>query len=170
MNLKETLRVIPDFPKKGIQFIDITTLLKDKEAFAGTIDKMVELWQGQEIDVIAGPEARGFLLGAPMAYKMGAGVVPVRKPGKLPGDILKGEYELEYGKDALEIHRDAITPGQKVLIVDDLIATGGTLLTTAKLIEELCGEVVGITALVELTFLQGRETLKGYRIESLVKY
>ncbi len=170
MNLKEKIRVIEGFPKEGISFKDITTILQDGEALRYTVDKLIEFVKDKKIDVIVGPEARGFLMGTPIAYKLGVGFVPVRKPGKLPADTIKYEYDLEYGSDALEIHKDSIKPGQKVLIVDDLLATGGTIGSVAKLVEQLGGEVVAINFLIELTGLNGREKLKGYEVNSLVQY
>lgn len=170
MNLKEKIRVIEGFPKEGISFKDITTILQDGEALRYTVDKLIEFVKDKKIDVIVGPEARGFLMGTPIAYKLGVGFVPVRKPGKLPADTIKYEYDLEYGSDALEIHKDSIKPGQKVLIIDDLLATGGTIGSVAKLVEQLGGEVVAINFLIELTGLNGREKLKGYEVNSLVQY
>ncbi|SEF92548.1 adenine phosphoribosyltransferase [Caloramator fervidus] len=170
MDLKEKIRVIEDFPKKGISFKDITTVLKDGEGFKYIIDKIVEKVKDKEIDLVVGPEARGFVLGAPVAYALGVGFVPIRKPGKLPADTLRYEYSLEYGNDALEIHKDAIIPGQRVLIVDDLLATGGTISAVAKLVEELGGVVASMGFVVELTGLKGREKLKGYDVFSLVQY
>ncbi|HOC05790.1 MAG TPA: adenine phosphoribosyltransferase [Bacillota bacterium] len=170
MNLKDTIRIIPDFPKPGIQFIDITTMLKDGKAMKYAFDKMAAMVQDYKIDLVVGPEARGFLIGAPLAYKMGAGFVPVRKSGKLPGEVIEASYQLEYGEDTLQIHKDAITPGIKVLVVDDLLATGGTVWSTADLVRSLGGEIVGFLFLVELTFLKGREKLGGYPVFSLLQY
>lgn len=170
MDLKSKIRDIKDFPKEGIIFKDITTVLKDKEAFRYCIDKMAEQFENKDVDIIVGPEARGFLVGAPIAYKIGAGFVPVRKPGKLPAETISYEYELEYGTDSLEIHMDSIETGTKVVIVDDLLATGGTILSTIKLIEQLGGEIVGVSFFIELEFLNGRDVLKGYDISSLVKF
>ncbi|TCL35828.1 adenine phosphoribosyltransferase [Anaerospora hongkongensis] len=170
MDYKSKIRVIPDFPTPGIRFKDITTLLQDKEAFRLAIDDIAAAFANEKIDVVVGPEARGFAVGAPVAYKLNAGFVPIRKPGKLPGEVLHYEYSLEYGKDALEVHRDAITPGQKVLIVDDLLATGGTAQATAKMVEQLGGEVVGLGVLIELTYLKGREMFPDCRIVSLAQY
>lgn len=170
MNLKEKLRVIPDFPKPGINFIDITTLLKDGAAMKAALDQMAEMLSGVEADVLVGPEARGFLVGAPLAYKLGAGFVPVRKAGKLPGAVLQAAYELEYGQDTLEIHKDAITPGTRVLVVDDLLATGGTVWSSADLVRQLGGDIVGFAFLIELEFLRGREKLAGYPVYSLIRY
>lgn len=170
MNIKDKIRVVEDFPKEGISFKDITTLLQDGEAYKNAIDLCIEEVKDKDYDIIVGPEARGFLIGAPMSYATKKGFVPVRKPGKLPFETIKYEYELEYGTDTLEMHKDSIKPGQKVLIVDDLLATGGTTLSTIKLIEELGGEVVSVLFLIELSFLSGRDTLKGYDVKSIIKY
>lgn len=170
MDIKDNIRIIENFPKKGISFKDITTLLQDYEALKYTIDEMVEYLRDKKIDVIVGPEARGFLFGVPVAYALGAGFVPVRKPGKLPYDTLEIEYDLEYGSDKLEIHKDAIKPGQKVAIVDDLLATGGTVAAVTKLIEQMGGEVISLNFVIELTELNGKDKLQGYDIMSLVKY
>ena len=170
MNLKDTIRVVEDFPKEGISFKDSTTLLQDGEAYKKAIDLCIDEVKDEEFDIIVGPEARGFLIGAPMSYATKKGFVPIRKPGKLPYETVKYEYELEYGTDTLEIHRDSIKPGQKVLIVDDLLATGGTTASTIKLIEQLGGEVIGVLFLIELTFLKGKEVLKGYDVKSIIKY
>ncbi len=167
--IHEAIRTIPDFPKKGIQFKDITPLLGDAALFAATIDWFADSVQGMGIEVIAGIESRGFIFGAALALKMGVGFVPIRKPGKLPYKTFKEEYALEYGTDALEIHQDAVQNGQKVLLIDDLLATGGTALAAAKLIERCGGEVAAIRFLIELTFLNGKEKLSGYPVESLVK-
>lgn len=170
MDLRDKIRNIKDFPKEGINFKDITTVLKDKEAFNYCIDELAKLANGVDFDIVVGPEARGFLVGAPLAYATKAGFVPVRKPGKLPSETLSYEYELEYGTDTLEIHKDAIKPGDKVIIVDDLLATGGTVESTINMIEKLGGEVVGVYFLIELEFLNGIERLKGYNVKSLIKY
>lgn len=170
MDLKNKIRNIKDFPKEGINFKDITTLLKDKDAFNYAIKEMAGLIQDKEFDIVIGPEARGFLVGAPLAYETKTGFVPVRKPGKLPSETLNYEYDLEYGSDTLEIHKDAIKPGQKIVIADDLLATGGTVHSVVKMIEQLGGEVVGIIFLIELEFLNGIEKLKGYNVKSLIKY
>lgn len=170
MNLYEKIRIIEDFPKKGISFKDVTTLLKDGEAFKYSVDKIIEYAKDKNIDLVVGPEARGFVFGTPVAYGLGVGFVPVRKPGKLPADTLKYEYDLEYGSDCLEIHKDAIKPGQRVLIVDDLLATGGTIASVANLVEQLGGEVAGMCFLIELTGLNGREKLSKYNVESILKY
>ncbi len=170
MDLKQKIRSIPDFPKKGIVFIDITTLIRDGEAFKYSVDRMVEHWQGKKIDAILGAEARGFIFGAVVAYKLGVGFIPVRKPGKLPYKTCEVSYELEYGKNILQIHIDAIKKGDKILIVDDLVATGGTAKAKAELVEKMGGEVVGFCFLVELEFLNPREVLKDYDVFSLIKY
>lgn len=170
MNLKDKIRSIMDHPKEGIDFKDITTVLKDPKAFKLCIDQMTDLTQGKDIDLVVGTEARGFIVGAPLALNLEAGFVPVRKPGKLPSEIVSYEYELEYGTDTVEMHRDAIRKGDKVLVVDDLLATGGTALASAKLIEELGGEVVGMVFFIELEFLKAREVLRDYDIRSLVKF
>ncbi|WP_291579106.1 adenine phosphoribosyltransferase [Clostridium sp. UBA6640] len=170
MDLKDKIRVIDGFPKEGISFKDITTLLQDGEALKLTIDKIVEHLKDKNVDLIVGPEARGFLFGVPVAYAMGIGFVPIRKPGKLPYDTMKVEYDLEYGTDSLEIHKDSIKPGQRVAIVDDLLATGGTVSAVAKLIEEASGEVVSLDFVIELTDLNGREKIDNYDIMSIVQY
>ncbi len=168
--LREKIREIPDFPKPGILFYDITTLLKDPAAYRESIELMLEPYRGERIDVVVGMESRGFIFSSPMAYELGTGLVPVRKLGKLPADTLTVEYALEYGSNTLEIHRDAILPGQRVLIVDDLLATGGTVRGTIDLVERLKGEVVGLAFLVELEFLNGRERLEGRKVTSVVRY
>jgi len=170
MNLKERIRVIENFPKEGISFKDITTLISDGEALKEAIDQFVMHLKDKKIDLIVGPEARGFIFGVPVAYVLGVGFIPVRKPGKLPGEIISVNYGLEYGEDQLQIHKDAIKPGQRVAIVDDLLATGGTVEGVAKLIEEAGGEVVALDFLIELTELNGKDKLKGYEVLSLVKY
>lgn len=170
VDLKGKIRVIPDFPKPGIRFKDITTLLKDGPAFRQAIDGIATEWRGKGIDLVVGPEARGFVIGAPLAYALGVGLVPVRKAGKLPFKTIKGEYKLEYGKDSLEMHEDAIQPGQKVLVVDDLLATGGTVSATMDLVKRLGAEIAGVAFLIELTYLNGREALKDYEVTSLIKF
>jgi adenine phosphoribosyltransferase len=170
MDFKEKIRVILDFPEKNIRFKDITTLLKEGESFHQAIDTLAEPFKGKDIELVVGPEARGFVVGAPIAYALRAGFVPVRKPGKLPAETLKHEYNLEYGKDSLEIHKDAIAPGQKVLIVDDLLATGGTVQATIAMVEALGGIVIGLVFLIELSYLNGRKNLTNYNITSLLKY
>jgi len=169
-DLRARIREIPDFPKPGILFYDITTLLKDRQAYRAAIDLMLEPYRDATIDLVVGMESRGFIFSAPMAYQLGAGLVPVRKLGKLPAETITVEYALEYGSNTLEIHRDAIEPGQRVLIVDDLLATGGTVRGTIDLVERLRGEVVGLGFLVELDFLKGRDRLPGQRVESVVLY
>jgi adenine phosphoribosyltransferase len=168
--LKKLIREVPDFPKKGILFYDITTLLKDKTGFAQLIDLFSEHYIGKQIDLILGMEARGFIFGPALAYRLNAGFVPVRKPGKLPAATVKCEYELEYGSNCLEVHKDAIEQGQRVLIVDDLLATGGTAEATARLVKSLGGEIAGLAFVVELDFLNGREKLKPYNVFSLLHY
>lgn len=170
MDLKNSIRVIEGFPKKGISFKDVTTLLKDKEAFKYTVDRISSYLENKNIDIVVGPEARGFLFGAPVAYAIDAGFVPVRKKGKLPCDTLKVTYSLEYGNDELEMHKDAIKPGQRVAIIDDLLATGGTTNSVAKLVEEAGGVIVTIGFVIELTDLKGREKLKNYDVNSLIQY
>ena len=169
-DLRAKIREIPDFPKPGILFYDITTLLKDPAAFKEAIDLMLEPYRDEHVDLVVGMESRGFIFSAPMAYLLEAGLVPVRKLGKLPAETVTVEYALEYGSNTLEIHRDAINPGQRVLIVDDLLATGGTVGGTIELVERLQGEVVGLAFLVELDFLKGRDRLKGRRVTSVIKY
>ena len=168
--LRARIREIPDFPKPGILFYDITTLLKDRDAYRESIDLMLAPWREDQVDLVVGMESRGFIFSASMAYLLNAGLVPVRKLGKLPAETISVEYALEYGSNTLEIHRDAIQPGQRVLIVDDLLATGGTVRGTIDLVERLHGEVVGLGFLVELEFLKGRERLQGLRVESVVRY
>jgi adenine phosphoribosyltransferase len=169
-DLRAKIREIPDFPKPGILFYDITTLLKDGPAFREAIDLMLEPYKDEQIDLVVGMESRGFIFSAPMAYQLNAGLVPVRKLGKLPAETLTVEYALEYGSNTLEIHRDAVQAGQKVLVVDDLLATGGTVRGTVELIERLKGNVVGLAFLVELDFLKGRDRLEGRRVTSVVQY
>lgn len=170
MDLKKEIRTIDGFPKEGISFKDVTTLLQNKEAFAYTINKLKDYLKDKDIDIIVGPEARGFIFGAPLAYALGAGFVPVRKKGKLPYDTISVSYNLEYGSDELELHKDSIKKGQRVAIVDDLLATGGTIGSVAKLVEMVGGEVVSMNFVVELTELNGREKLKKYDVMSLVQY
>ena len=168
--LRAKIREIPDFPKPGILFYDITTLLKDPAAYKEAIDQMLEPYRDEQVDLVVGMESRGFIFSAPMAYLLGTGLVPVRKLGKLPAETLTVEYALEYGSNTLEIHRDAIMPGQRVLIVDDLLATGGTVRGTIDLVERLKGVVVGLAFLVELEFLKGRERLDGRKVTSVIQY
>lgn len=164
------IRTVPDFPKKGIMFRDITTLLKEQGAFRHSVDLLTEQYKNARIDKVVGVESRGFILGSALAYQLHAGFVPVRKPGKLPAATVKEEYALEYGTDCIEIHRDAITPGERILIHDDLLATGGTMLAASRLVERLGGKIVGISFLVELSFLGGRKRLTGYDVASLITY
>jgi adenine phosphoribosyltransferase len=168
--LRAKIREIPDFPKPGILFYDITTLLKDRDAYRESIDLMLAPYADTGVDIVVGMESRGFIFSSPMAYQLHAGLVPVRKLGKLPAETLTVEYALEYGSNTLEIHRDAIKPGQKVLIVDDLLATGGTVKGTIELVERLQGKVVGLGFLVELEFLNGRERLQGHHVTSVIRY
>ena len=168
--LEEHIRDIPDFPKPGVVFKDITPLLADVDAFRFTIDAIADHFAGQTVDKVLGVEARGFIPAAPVAYRFGAGFVPVRKAGKLPWEVEKEEYVLEYGTDLLEIHRDAVSPGERVLVVDDVLATGGTAEATLRLAEKLGAEVVGLGFIVELAFLGGRERVKGYDVLSLLTY
>lgn len=171
MDLKETLRHVPDFPKKGIDFIDITTVLQNRESLQQSIDEMKKLAaELGDFDMIVGPESRGFIFGAPLAYAMNKGFAPIRKKGKLPYKTVSIQYQLEYGTDELEIHEDAIKPGQKVVIVDDLLATGGTTESNVRLVEKLGGKVVGLVFFIELGYLKGREKLAGYEVRSVVKF
>ena len=168
--LRAKIRDIKDFPTEGILFKDITTLLKDGPAWASVIDHLAAKYQRGLIEIVVGVESRGFIFGGAVAHQLEAGFVPVRKRGKLPGPTIEEEYELEYGKDVLAIHEDAIRPGQKVLVVDDLLATGGTMAATLRLIERLGGKVVGTVFLIELAFLKGRERLRGYDVDALITY
>ncbi len=170
MDLKNAIREIQDYPIEGISFKDITTLLKDKDAFKHAVEIMLKESTKFDFDIVLAPEARGFLFGPIIAYEKNTGFVPVRKPGKLPAEVASFEYELEYGTDSIEIHKDAIKPGQKILIVDDLLATGGTTKAMIKLVESMGAEVVGCLFLIELSFLDGREVLDGYEVRSLVSY
>lgn len=166
----EHVRDIPDFPKSGVVFKDITPLLADVDAFRFTVDAIADHFAGQTVDKVLGIEARGFIAAAPVAYRFGAGFVPVRKAGKLPWEVEKEEYVLEYGTDLLEMHRDAVAPGERVLIVDDVMATGGTAEATLRLVEKLGGEVVGLGFIIELAFLGGRERVKGHDVLCLLTY
>lgn len=170
MNFKEHIRVIPDFPESGISFKDITTLLQDGSVYRQAIERIAAAVKHMRIDCVAGPEARGFVVGAPLAYALGVGFVPIRKCGKLPGKTIEAAYDLEYGKDKLAIHEDGIRAGQNVLIADDLLATGGTISTCVSLVHQLGGNVAGAAFLIELDFLNGRERLPGIEIFSLVHY
>lgn len=170
MDFDSKIRVIENFPKEGISFKDITTLLQDGPAYQAAVNACVQLLEGLEFDTIVGPEARGFIFAAPMAFATGKGFVPVRKPGKLPSETLRHEYALEYGTDTLEIHRDAIKPGDRVVIVDDLLATGGTVRAVADMVEKLGGTVVSSVFLIELGFLNGREKLQNIPVSSVMQY
>ncbi|MEI9978018.1 MAG: adenine phosphoribosyltransferase [Edaphobacter sp.] len=168
--LKTLIRTVPDFPKPGILFYDITTVLKDKAGFATLIDAFAQYYIGKEIDLVLGIEARGFIFGPALAYRLNAGFVPVRKPKKLPAPVARVNYDLEYGTDSLEIHMDAIEPGQRVVIVDDLLATGGTMEATVRLVRQLGGVVAGLGFAVELDFLKGRDKFREYDVMSLLHY
>lgn len=168
--LRSLIRDVPDFPKEGIVFKDITTLIRDKKAFRVITDAIADRYKDDGIDLVASVDARGFIIGSAVAYRLGAGLIPLRKPGKLPAETLYCEYELEYGTDKIEIHTDAIDKGQRVLVVDDLLATGGTAQATCDLVKRLGGELVGVAFLVELSFLSGREKLKDCPVFSLIRY
>ncbi|MHC0035792.1 adenine phosphoribosyltransferase [Pseudoneobacillus sp. C159] len=170
MDLKQYITIVEDWPKPGIKFKDITTLMDNGDAYKYATDQIVEYAKEKKIDLVVGPEARGFIIGCPVAYSLGVGFAPVRKEGKLPRETIKVQYGLEYGKDVLTIHKDAIKPGQRVLITDDLLATGGTIGATIQLVEELGGVVAGIAFLIELSYLDGRKNLEGYDILTLMKY
>ena len=170
MDLREFITIVPDWPKPGIKFKDITPLMNNGEAYRYATDQIVEYAKERQIDIIVGPEARGFIIGCPVAYSLGVGFAPVRKEGKLPRETIKVSYGLEYGKDVLTIHKDAIQPGQRVLITDDLLATGGTIEATIQLVEQLGGVVAGIAFLVELSYLEGRSKLDGYDVLTLMHY
>lgn len=170
MDLKKFVTIVPDWPKPGIEFKDITTLMDNGEAFKYATDQIVSYAKERQIDLIVGPEARGFIIGCPVAYSLGVGFAPVRKEGKLPRETIKVNYGLEYGTDVLTIHKDAIKPGQRVLITDDLLATGGTIGATIKLVEELGGVVAGIAFLIELSYLEGRKNLNGYDVLTLMEF
>ena len=169
MDLKNYFRIVPDFPKKGINFIDITTVLKDKVAFNEALNQLYSQISNLKVDKVVAIESRGFIFGSLLAQKLNAGFVPVRKPGKLPAEKISENYSLEYGTDSLEIHKDAIESGEKILIHDDLLATGGTVEAVCKMVEKLGGEIAGILFLVELSFLNGREKLNKYNVHSVVK-
>lgn len=170
MDLKSKFRHVMDFPEDGVDFIDITTVLGDKDAFKEAMDKIIEIAEKYDFEVVVAPESRGFILGTPIAYQLGKSFAPIRRKGKLPYKTIDIEYKLEYGSNILEIHADAIQNGQRVLVVDDLLATGGTTLANIKLVEMLGGIVVGVICLVELSYLNGRDRLQGYKLESLVKF
>ena len=170
MDLKDKIRSIENFPQEGVLFRDITTLLKDAEGMKEAIDQMTAKLEGVDFDLVLGPESRGFIFGMPVAYNMGKGFVPVRKAGKLPAEVVSKEYALEYGTATIEMHKDAIQPGQKVVIVDDLMATGGTAKAIVEMVEEMGGEVAALLFLIELDFLEGRKVLPAYKIESVLHY
>ncbi len=170
MDLKDKIRSIENYPQEGVIFRDITTLLKDAEGMKTAIDEMAAKLQGLDFDMVLGPESRGFIFGMPVAYNLGKGFVPVRKKGKLPAEVISKEYALEYGTAVIEMHKDAIQPGQKVVIVDDLMATGGTAKAIVEMVEEMGAEVAALVFLIELDFLEGRKVLPGYRIESVIHY
>jgi len=167
---KSVIRTIPDFPRPGMQFRDLTTLFLDPEGFKESVRALADVWRGEDIEMVVGVESRGFILAAPMALELGTGFVPVRKPGKLPGDTFGVEYTLEYGEDRLEIHKDALGMGTRVLMVDDLLATGGTMEAACRLVERIGCSVVGCAFLVELVDLKGRDRLQGYRLSNLVEF
>jgi adenine phosphoribosyltransferase len=169
-NIKKTIRTIPHFPKKGIMFRDITTLLKDAEAFKETIDALVDRYRHQSLDVVAGIESRGFIIAGVIAYLLGKGFIPIRKPGKLPAETYRVDYESEYGNDAIEMHKDSISQGARVLLVDDLLATGGTMKAACEIIEKAGGTVVECAFIVDLPDLKGREKLKDYQVFTLVEF
>lgn len=169
-DLKSRIRNVPDFPQAGIVFRDITTLLQDQAAFRQSIDGLAARYRDRGIELVVGAEARGFIFGAALAYTLGTGFVPVRKPGKLPGPVIRHQYALEYGTDTLEMHADAIRPGQRVLVADDLLATGGTVAAVCGMVEKLGGDITGVVFLIELTFLKGRAKLTGRDVFSLVQY
>ncbi|KXH87348.1 adenine phosphoribosyltransferase [Sporosarcina sp. HYO08] len=170
MDLKQFVTIVPDYPKKGITFKDITTIMDNGEAYKYATDEIVKYAKELEVDMIVGPEARGFIIGCPVAYALEIGFAPVRKPGKLPRETVQVEYDLEYGTDTLTIHKDAIKPGQRILIIDDLLATGGTIGATIELVEQLGGVVAGCAFIIELSYLNGREKIKGYEMRSLITY
>ncbi|UTR09272.1 adenine phosphoribosyltransferase [Evansella sp. LMS18] len=170
MDFKEYITVVPDWPKEGIKFKDITTLMDNGAVYKKAIDEMADFAREKDIDIVVGPEARGFVVGCPIAYALEVGFAPVRKEGKLPRDVIKVDYGLEYGKDSLSMHKDAIKPGQKVLIADDLLATGGTIEATIKMVEDLGGIVAGIAFMIELSYLDGRDKLENYDVYSLMTY
>ena len=169
-NIKKAIRTIPHFPKKGIMFRDITTLLKDATAFKETIDALVDRYRNQSLDVVAGIESRGFIIAGASAYLLGKGFIPIRKPGKLPAETYRVDYELEYGKDAIEMHKDSVCQGTRVLLVDDLLATGGTMKAACELVETAGGTVVECAFIVDLPDLKGREKLKDYQVFTLVEF
>ena len=170
MDLKQHIRHVPDFPKPGILFYDITTLLRDPQGYQATIDRLAAPYVGQQIDAVVGIESRGFILGAAVAQRLGAGFIPIRKPGKLPAKAIRESYDLEYGRDALEIHEDAVTRGQRVLVVDDVLATGGTAAAATQLVKKLGGDLQGLAFLIELQFLNGKAKLEGEKVFSVLQY
>lgn len=170
MDLKQFITIVPDWPNEGVLFKDITTLMDNGEAYRYATDQIVKYAKEKQVDLVVGPEARGFIIGCPVSYALGVGFAPVRKEGKLPRETIKASYGKEYGQDALTIHKDAIKPGQRVLITDDLLATGGTILATIELVEKLGGVVAGIAFLIELSYLDGKEKLEGYDTLSLMKF
>ncbi|MCF6138061.1 adenine phosphoribosyltransferase [Pseudalkalibacillus berkeleyi] len=170
MDYKKYIEVVEDFPQEGIRFKDISTLMQQGDVYKKAMDEIVTYAEEKQIDVVVGPEARGFIVGCPVAYAMNVGFVPIRKDGKLPREVVKVDYGKEYGKDVLTIHKDAIKPGQRVLITDDLLATGGTIDATIQLVEKLGGVVVGIAFMIELTYLNGRDKMDGYDIFTLMQY
>jgi adenine phosphoribosyltransferase len=170
MNFKDYITIVPNWPKEGVQFKDISSLMNDGKVYKAATDKIVEYAKEMDVDVVVGPEARGFIVGCPISYALEIGFAPVRKPGKLPREVISYNYDLEYGTNTLTMHKDAIKPGQRVLITDDLLATGGTIEATIKLVEELGGIVVGIAFLIELSYLEGRKKLEGYDIFTLMTY
>ncbi|KQL38102.1 adenine phosphoribosyltransferase [Gottfriedia acidiceleris] len=170
MNLKDYITIVPDWPKEGVQFKDISSLMNDGKAYKEATDQIVAYAKEKDVDLVVGPEARGFIVGCPISYALEIGFAPVRKPGKLPREVISYNYDLEYGTNTLTMHKDAIKPGQRILITDDLLATGGTIEATIKLIEELGGIVVGIAFLIELSYLEGRKKLEGYDIFTLMTY
>ncbi len=170
MDLKTKIREVPDFPVDGISFKDITTLMKDGPAFREAIKLLADACRSRDFELIVAPEARGFMIGGPLAYELGVGFVPVRKQGKLPAEVVSGEYQLEYGRDKLEMHTDAISPGQKVLVLDDLLATGGTIRATIDMVKKVGGEIDALAFLIELTYLEGRKNLGDYEVISIIKY
>ena len=170
MNYKEHITIVENWPKEGVQFKDITPLMANGKVFKSAIDDIIEFAKEKEVDLIVGPEARGFIIGCPVAYALGVGFIPVRKEGKLPREVIKVDYGLEYGKNVLTIHKDAVKKGQRVLVTDDLLATGGTIEATIKLVEELGGVVVGCAFLIELAYLEGMKKLEGYDVLTLMSY
>lgn len=170
MDLKKYIKIVNDWPKEGIEFKDITPLMDNGKAYKAAVDEIVTFAKEKNIDIVVGPEARGFIIGCPVSYALEVGFAPVRKEGKLPREVIKVDYGLEYGENVLTIHKDAIKPGQRVLVTDDLLATGGTIEATIKLVEELGGIVVGCAFLIELSYLNGMEKLQGYEVLSLMKY